>query len=111
MEGLIPMVYKVFKRNRVRRQYRSLSSGAAQSYNIADFYTDDQSHVYTVASTQKIGSFHMERNGHCRHKSVGDYDVGFASREETRMEAAPPASQQIVRFRSRRLFSCVTGGA
>ncbi|KAG6664904.1 hypothetical protein CIPAW_02G125200 [Carya illinoinensis] len=83
MEGLIPMVYKAIKRNRVRRKYRCLSSGDAQSYNIADFYINDQSHVYTLPSTQKIGGgLHIERNGHRRHSSVGDYGVGFSPPED-----------------------------
>ncbi|KAG2722359.1 hypothetical protein I3760_02G124900 [Carya illinoinensis] len=110
MEGLIPMVYKAIKRNRVRRKYRCLSSGDAQSYNIADFYINDQSHVYTLPSTQKIGGgLHIERNGHRRHSSVGDYGVGFSPPEGKRMESAP-APKGLVRFRSHRLFSCVTGG-
>lgn len=112
MEGLIPMVYKVIRRNKVRREYRSLSSGSAQGYNIADFYTVDQSHVYTMPSTQKIdGGFHTEGNGHRRSNSVGNYGVGFTLPEDKRMEAAPPAPNQLVRFRSHRMFSCVNGDA
>ncbi|KAG6668870.1 hypothetical protein CIPAW_01G202100 [Carya illinoinensis] len=115
MEGLIPMVFKVIKRNRVRREYRSLSSGSAQGYNIADFCTSDQiSHVYTMPSTQKIDDgFNTERNGHRRYNSVGNYGVEFTLPEDKRMEAAaPPAGpNQLVRFRSHRMFSCVSGGA
>ncbi|KAL4631790.1 hypothetical protein ACB092_04G003600 [Castanea dentata] len=112
MEGLIPMVFKAFKKNRVRSQYRCLSSGGSQSYNIADFYTNSQSHAYMLPATEKVGGFHTERNGHHRrHKSVGDYAVEFSSSGDNmrRMEVAPPAPQKLVRFRSHRMFSCVTG--
>lgn len=109
------MVYKAIKKSRFRQQYSHLSSGAAQSYNIADFYTADQSHVYLMSTTptQKIGGLHIEStNCHRRHKSAGPFAVGFSSPpEDRRMEAArtldPP--KQLVRFRSHRLFSCVTG--
>jgi hypothetical protein len=108
MEGLIPMVFKALKKSRVRRQYSHLSSGVAQSYNIADFYTSEQSPVYMMPSTEKIGGLHIESNGthHRRHKSVGAYAVGFSSAEDKRMEPSP---KQLVRFRSHRLFSCVSG--
>ncbi|KAK8685011.1 hypothetical protein V6N13_041022 [Hibiscus sabdariffa] len=38
MEGLIPLVYRTLKKAKTRRQYECLSAGAAQAYNIADFY-------------------------------------------------------------------------
>lgn len=111
MEGLIPMVYKAIKKTRFRRQYSHLSSEAAQTYNIADFYTD-QSHMYMMSSsTEKIGGLHVESNGHRRHKSAGAFAVGFSPAEDTRTEFArpPPNPKQLVRFRSHRLFSCVSG--
>ena len=114
MEGLIPMVYKAIKKTSFRRQYSHLSSEAAQTYNIADFYAIDQSHVYKLSSssTEKIGGLHIESNGHRRHKSAGHFAVGFSPAEDTRMEyARPPPSpnKQLVRFRSHRIFSCVSG--
>ncbi|XP_057527410.1 uncharacterized protein LOC130806378 isoform X1 [Amaranthus tricolor] len=42
MEGLIPMVFRAIKRNKIRSQYRCLSVGATQTYNLADFYDDHQ---------------------------------------------------------------------
>uniref|UniRef100_A0A6N2M3B1 Uncharacterized protein n=1 Tax=Salix viminalis TaxID=40686 RepID=A0A6N2M3B1_SALVM len=39
MEGLIPLVYKAFTKNKTRRQYERLSVGAELTYNIPDFYT------------------------------------------------------------------------
>ncbi|KAE8022743.1 hypothetical protein FH972_008520 [Carpinus fangiana] len=110
MEGLIPMVYKAIKKTSFRRQYSHLSSEAAQTYNIADFYATDQSHVYMLSSstTEKIGGLHIESNGtHRRHKSAG-----FSPAEDTRMEYARPPpipNKQLVRFRSLRVFSCVSG--
>lgn len=66
-----------------------------------------------LPSTEKVGGFHTERNGHHRrHKSVGDYAVEFSSSGDNmrRMEVAPPpAPQKLVRFGSHRMFSCVTG--
>ncbi|GMY33028.1 hypothetical protein FCV25MIE_28270 [Fagus crenata] len=111
MEGLIPMVYKAIKKTKIRRQYSYLSSETAQSYNIADFYTNNQSQVYMLPnSTERVGGFHTEGSSHRRHKSVGDYAVGFTSTgENKRMEFAPPAPKQLVRFRSLRMLSCVTG--
>jgi hypothetical protein len=115
MEGLIPMVYKAIKKASFRRQYSHLSSEAAQTYNIADFYATDQSHVYMLSSstTEKIGGLHIESKGtHRRHKSAGPFAVGFSPAEDTRMEYARPPpipNKQLVRFRSHRFFSCVSG--
>ncbi|GKV06175.1 hypothetical protein SLEP1_g18093 [Rubroshorea leprosula] len=110
MEGLIPMVYKAIKRNRTHRRYQCLSTGAAQSYNIADFYMDGQSHVHLTSSTEKAGSFQPESDSHHRrYKSMGDFSVGFPSMDHSRTDASPKASKQLVRFGSHRMFSCVTG--
>ncbi|KAL5782062.1 hypothetical protein ACOSP7_007091 [Xanthoceras sorbifolium] len=98
MEGLIPMVFKAIKKNRTRRQYECLSSDASRSYNIADFYVNGQNHVYmNTHSAEKVEERYSH---HQRHKSVGDLYVG----------GSPPLVQKkLVRFRSQRMFSCITG--
>ncbi|XP_010650752.1 uncharacterized protein LOC117913961 [Vitis riparia] len=111
MEGLIPVVYKAIKRSKTRRQYECLSSGAAQSYNIPDFYVSSQNYVNTESPSEKIAGFHAERNDHRRHKSVGDYSNQFFSVEDRVKGAGSPPlpPKKLVRFRSHRMFSCVTG--
>ncbi|CAI9777070.1 unnamed protein product [Fraxinus pennsylvanica] len=110
MEGLIPMVFKSIKKNGVRRQYKSLSSGATDKthYNIADFYTNDYSSYNKqyenggLQQPEKISGFHAD-GGAGRHYSV-DFDHSAASELEDSVK-----SKQLVRFRSLGMFSCVTG--
>ncbi|XP_059633208.1 uncharacterized protein LOC132275985 [Cornus florida] len=102
MEGLIPIIFRTIKRTKTRRSYECLSSGTAQSYNIADFYdTGTHGHMYVAPPPEKMASFHAEGNGgtHRRHKSLGD---GLSPEHMVK-------SKQMVRFRSHRMFSCVTG--
>ncbi|XP_057456307.1 uncharacterized protein LOC130747384 [Lotus japonicus] len=108
MEGLLPLVYRAIKKNRTRSQYECLSSSeAALSYNISmsEIYPQTREHVHQIQTHEdKI-------NAHRRHKSVGDfYDNGFHSSHQIRNDAAGSTSpKQLVRFRSQRLFSCLTG--
>ncbi|KAF5749414.1 hypothetical protein HS088_TW04G01383 [Tripterygium wilfordii] len=98
MEGLIPTIFRAVGKNRTRKQYECLSSGA--------------SHMPTGTSTdQNIRSagFNAERiNGHHRrYNSVGDFLVANSS---SRIEGKEMAAQkQVVRSRSHRILSCVTG--
>ncbi|KAK2641624.1 hypothetical protein Ddye_023387 [Dipteronia dyeriana] len=103
MEGLIPMVFKAIKKNKTRRQYECLSSGASQSYNIADFYVN----TTTRHSADKVEERYA--TPHRRHKSVGDFYVGYSSSANGGGVGSPPVPQKLVRFRSQRMFSCVTG--
>ncbi|KAK6138611.1 hypothetical protein DH2020_027636 [Rehmannia glutinosa] len=111
MEGLLPMVYKSLKKNKTRRQYQCLSSSSAvpitHTYNIADFYIkkDDR---YVIPGPDKV-SAHGGPAHHRRYNSVcvgGSGGRGFGLEEEE-VDAKP--KQQLVRFRSHRMFSCVTG--
>ncbi|KAL8479205.1 hypothetical protein ACS0TY_025689 [Phlomoides rotata] len=107
MEGLIPMVYRSLKKSKTRRKYECLSSTAAQTYNIADFYIkDDVDHDHDYFSRKQYLKTVPDKVSsdlhHRRHNSevpVG----GFA------MEEVAAKKQQLVRFRSHRMFSCVTG--
>ena len=115
MEGLIPVVYRAIKGSKTRRQYECLSSGAAQTYNIADFYITSQNHVNIESPSEKIAGVHGDNgNVHRRYKSVGDFSGQFYSAEDRVNAAASAASpplppKKIVRFRSNRMLSCVTG--
>ncbi|KAK7350750.1 hypothetical protein VNO77_09673 [Canavalia gladiata] len=113
MEGLLPLVYKAIKKNRTRRQYECLSSGTSLSYNInmAEIYPQTQGHVLPnqTPPTQKVPRHHADHKiGHRRHKSVGDFATGFHS-PQVRTGPASPSSNKLVRFRSQRMFSCITG--
>ncbi|KAJ1376283.1 hypothetical protein SESBI_50108 [Sesbania bispinosa] len=114
MEGLLPLVYRAIKRNKTRRQYECLSSGAALNYNIsmAEIYpqTQGQVHHNQTLSTQKMSHHHDDRIGHRRYKSVGDFgNYGFQSPQMRTGGGASPSSKQLVRYRSQRIFSCITG--
>ncbi|CAI9108244.1 OLC1v1007805C1 [Oldenlandia corymbosa var. corymbosa] len=126
MEGLIPMVFKTIKRSRTRRHYEYLSPSAAeehateaQGYNIADFYTNGE---YVIRDGQdgyaEVGKV---KGQHRRHKSFQQDDhhtrraaFGFSPNvyHHNAIALSPhhqrPA-KKLVRFRSHRLFSCVTG--
>ncbi|KAL7176683.1 hypothetical protein ACSBR2_030099 [Camellia fascicularis] len=133
MEGLIPMVYKALKKKTTRRQYKCLSSGAAQTYNnniSVDFYAEQGYKSYQLEMASSIGGgggggggdveLMASSNGrqhhhhHRRHKSsIGDYSTGFsAAPEDTDTDTVVLHNKQpkhkLVRFRSHRFFSCVT---
>lgn len=116
MEGLLPLVYKAIKRNRTRRQYECLSSGGSAAaiplgYNISMVEIHPQIRQNEVPH-HELSRNHSERVGHRRYKSVGDFGNGFQqSPIRTGAAASPPSSskQQLVRFRSHRMFSCITG--
>lgn len=116
MEGLIPMVYRAIKKHKVRSHYECLSSGAAQTYNISDFHltgsqtqarhlylTPPPPHATTDATPREI------RGGHRRsHSMAGDFSFGRRYELDDQDERRP-RKQQLVRFRSTRVLSCLTG--
>ncbi|KAL2248799.1 UNVERIFIED_CONTAM: hypothetical protein Sindi_2353600 [Sesamum indicum] len=105
MEGLIPMVYKSVKKNMTRRHYECLSSGAAAhtAYNIADHHRYFNTKLEHINNDSGLHGAH-----HRRYNSV--HVVGRTALEEEAEKAAPPARpKQLVRFRSHKMFSCVTG--
>ncbi|OWM84797.1 uncharacterized protein LOC116203699 [Punica granatum] len=118
MEGLIPIVYRAIKRTQTRRQYECLSSSAAQTYNIADFYPASSygmpdTNAYTNGDLKAVGVGAGGRlsNGHRRYNSLGDFSFSQDDREfdtGVRMKKQQQ-QQQLVRFRSHRMFSCITG--
>ncbi|XP_021752304.1 uncharacterized protein LOC110717827 [Chenopodium quinoa] len=123
MEGLIPMVYKVIKRNKVRRQYRCLSVGAAQTYNIADFYDYGNEHDHDQGATYDVvtrsepsgGVFDGRSHGHRRYGSTGEYGYNFNYDHDNEVygvgrNSSSPPKQIMKRYRSHRMFSCLTGG-
>lgn len=106
MEGLIPMVYKAIKKNKTRRQYECLSSGAARSYNTAEFFINDKRNdMFMTPSSDNIAD---RKPSHRRYKSVEDFS-GHFSTVDRRKSVGEPQQKQLVRFRSQRLFSCVSG--
>ncbi|KAI4336421.1 hypothetical protein L6164_014949 [Bauhinia variegata] len=109
MEGLLPLFYRTIKKKKTRRQYECLSSGTALNYEMAEFFPQSQSHVYQTTPTQKVADFSAEKKGYRRNKSVGDSAYGFSSPQQIRMNAASPTPKHLARFRSQRMFSCMTG--
>ncbi|KAF8041481.1 hypothetical protein BT93_A0165 [Corymbia citriodora subsp. variegata] len=120
MEGLIPMVYRAIKRKRVQSRYQCLSAGAAQTFNVADFYMNGeaegqargQHHLYLgPASDMMVGN----QSHHRRYASTGDYSFRFTpGGDEDGMNVAKgvivPHSKQVARFRrSHSVLSCFTG--
>ncbi|ESQ39029.1 hypothetical protein EUTSA_v10001750mg [Eutrema salsugineum] len=92
MDGLIPMAFKAVKKNLTRRRYECLSSSA---------------------STRE--SYEINVDGHHRRRwSIGDFS-SISSRETKRAGVAPekgyspPREGQLVRYKSHRLFSCISG--
>ncbi|KNA11208.1 hypothetical protein SOVF_137250 [Spinacia oleracea] len=121
MEGLIPMLFKAVKKNKIRRQYRCLSMGAAQTYNLADFYDygeHDQYHhqggkLETTDAPRprteaRNNEFEGRSKGHRRYgSSVGEYGVN-GERYDERYGVVSPPKQIIKRYTSHRMFSCIT---
>lgn len=116
MEGLLPMVYRAIKKHKTRRQYKCLSSsGRDLGYNImsmAQFYPQAQGYDnnYQEPSIQNVVADQTENFGHRRYNSTGDFYDRFSSPHQmTRAAGGPADSKQLVRHRSHKLFSCVTG--
>ncbi|KAG2332156.1 hypothetical protein Bca4012_018268 [Brassica carinata] len=96
MDGLIPMVYRAVKKNLTRRRYQRLSS---------------------TNTTRESYDIEMNVDGHHRRRwCMGDNSS--LSRRETKRSGGgatekggspPPEGHQLVRFKSHRLFSCITG--
>ncbi|KAF2590703.1 hypothetical protein F2Q70_00041157 [Brassica cretica] len=100
MDGLIPMAFKAMMKKRTRRRYECLSSSGGatkESY--------DHVEMNNVAAQDR----------HRRGLSVGDfssmsYHEGRRSRGEGGdIGVSPSRRGQLVRNRSHRLFSCVSG--
>ncbi|KAL4591050.1 hypothetical protein LXL04_003998 [Taraxacum kok-saghyz] len=84
MEGLIPKVYKSIKRSMtVRERY--------QSYNIKEFYPDGYNYHYPQQENKDKSQISTTRSKSTTHGHVVN-------------------NKKLVRFRSHRLLSCVTGG-
>ncbi|CAH9075560.1 unnamed protein product [Cuscuta epithymum] len=109
MEGLIPFVYRSIKRSITRRRYECLSSGtaAAGTFNVSP-------HFYP--STFNVGDDHFivaatdgrRRHGGRRQMSHQvDYSGGFSP--ERSAGVASSKSKQLGKFKSHRMFCCVTG--
>ncbi|XP_031094262.1 uncharacterized protein LOC115998751 [Ipomoea triloba] len=122
MEGLIPLVFRTIKRTRTRRQYQCLSSGGAAdggAFNIQDFYPNGyyggggnmiSQNDYGYNGDRRKGGENVGADGrrHRRHMSLQvEYSGGFSP--ERGAAAASKSSKQLVRFKSHRMFSCVTG--
>ncbi|ESW09823.1 hypothetical protein PHAVU_009G159100 [Phaseolus vulgaris] len=114
MEGLLPLVYKAIKKTKTRSQYECLSSGSALSHNISmpEIYPQTQDHTLrNQTPPHKVFHHHHAEDhkpAHRRHNSVGDFDNGFQS-TQMRTGVVSTSSNKLVRFRSQRMFSCITG--
>ncbi|XP_073049717.1 uncharacterized protein [Primulina eburnea] len=118
MDGFLPMVYKSFKKNKVRRRYECLSSGTVDSYNIADFYHSEDAYrphqhdQHDVISQREPVKASPSRGAHHRRYSSVHVDhaksSGSASRFED-LDRGCDKPKQLVRFRSQRMFSCING--
>ncbi|XP_065864283.1 uncharacterized protein [Euphorbia lathyris] len=107
MEGLIPMVYKAIKKNKIRRQYECLSSGSGSAlpFNPAGFYISDIP-GNSIAINNAAKKFHRRS-----YSSVEGFSVKDRRWTDTVTAAgvSPPRTKQLKRFGSHRMFSCVTG--
>ncbi|XP_073128728.1 uncharacterized protein [Henckelia pumila] len=112
MEGFLPLVYKSLKKNKIRRRYECLSTGAAESYNVADFYHPEDAYNHRPLEFAKSpatrGAHHRRYNSvhvvdHHVKNSASESEFGDLDR------ACDHKPKQLVRFRSHRMFSCING--
>ncbi|XP_010512281.1 PREDICTED: uncharacterized protein LOC104788247 [Camelina sativa] len=127
MDGLIPMAFKAMKKNMTRRRYECLSSSAGTtkgySYDDYDHFPFAAKPDHSVVSQPSSSFDHIEMKNvgvqqcHRRGWSVGDFS-SMSCREGRRSSGAdgggdigcsPSRRGQLVRNRSHRLFSCVSG--
>ncbi|CAH8392107.1 unnamed protein product [Eruca vesicaria subsp. sativa] len=100
------MALRAMKKNLTRRRYECLSSSSSSSTSRRDSYN-------FVSDTKPNVEGH-----HRRRWSMGDRDFSSLSSRETKgsgdggaMEksCSPPREGQLVRYKSHRLFSCISG--
>lgn len=91
MEGLIPVVLRSLKRNKIRRRYECLSSGAAKPYTSKEFDFDGDD------GEDDLSGARYRRSCSVRVDGVR----GFAAMDD----AYKP---KLVRFRSHRMLSCLS---
>ncbi|KAE8722531.1 Detected protein of unknown function [Hibiscus syriacus] len=111
MEGLIPLVYRTLKKAKTRLRYERLSSvAAAQPYNIADFYVQSptlgQTRFCTESNSNPVPEENIGRHGHRRRMSTGNIPEGSIA---VTGGSRTPTGPKLTRFKSHRMFSCVTG--
>lgn len=101
------MVYRSLKKSKTRRKYECLSSGTAASttYDIADFYVKDDLHHHAHEYSGRISTPASDVSGlrgahHRRYNSVVVDD---------RHGGGGDKPKQLVRFRSHKMLSCITG--
>ncbi|XP_052173293.1 uncharacterized protein LOC127788737 [Diospyros lotus] len=107
MEGLIPMVFKAFKKNRTRSQYKCLSTSNStpppQSYDFSHVYPQGYTYHYATPPPHPASG---RVNGRHRRtmSSMGDYSTGSSAPEpeEHRLK-----SRQLLRLGSHGFLSCV----
>lgn len=103
------MVYRSLKKSKTRRKYECLSSSkASTTYDIADFYVNDDlhhDHNYSgrISSTPASDVSGLRGAHHRRFNSVGVDDRRSGG------GGGGGAKQQLVRFRSHKMLSCITG--
>ncbi|KAF8101264.1 hypothetical protein N665_0208s0050 [Sinapis alba] len=104
MDGLIPMAFRAVKKNLTRRRYECLSSSSANTTR------DHHSHDSNIEMNVDGGHHHRRR------WSMGDFS-SLSRRETKRIGGGatekscspPPREGQLVRYKSHRLFSCISG--
>lgn len=118
------MAFKAMRKNRTRKRYECLSSSAGttkDSYDDSDFFPFAAKSDHSVVSRPSSSFDHIEMNNvdvqqrHHRGWSVGDFS-SMSCREGKRSGVdggdigfSPSRRGQLVRNRSHRLFSCVSG--
>ncbi|CAH9101906.1 unnamed protein product [Cuscuta europaea] len=108
MEGLIPFVYRSIKRSITRRRYECLSSGtaAAGTFNIPPHFYPSNSNVGDDADDHFIVA--ASTDGRRRHGGRKmNYSGGFSP--ECEAGVASSKSKRLGKFKSHRMFCCVTG--
>uniref|UniRef100_A0A1J3DIY0 Uncharacterized protein n=1 Tax=Noccaea caerulescens TaxID=107243 RepID=A0A1J3DIY0_NOCCA len=119
MDGLIPLAFKAMKKNRTRRRYECLSSSGGttkESYDDSDFFPFSAKSDHSIVTRPSSTFDHVEMNNrHRRGWSVGDFS-SMSSREGRRSGGeggdigfSLSRRGQLMRNRSHKLFSCVSG--
>lgn len=115
MEGLIPKLFKSFKKNKTPRPHNNPQS--TPIHNIQDFYPDGYNLKYEVPVQQQqqqqqqqqgVDGFDQESKFRQRRQKSFSH-VHYVNGRYSAGESED-SSKQIVRFRShKRMLSCITG--
>ncbi|CAH8347132.1 unnamed protein product [Eruca vesicaria subsp. sativa] len=101
MDGLIPMALRAMKKNLTRRRYECLSSTSSTTHR--------DSYIFVSDIETNVEGHHRRRWSMGEFSSLSNRETKGSSGGAREKSFSPPREGQLVRYKSHRLFSCISG--